>query len=178
MIKPLKPQEPLRYQIYDSEKFEEKILASKYYIIAEGNDEYENIISDILDQEDCIMIDNCYLNNSAKMFSLQDFLDLSKDLGQDIDPNNLRIDMSHDRYFTYIKLSIIYTTYFSDSELKAKETALESKYNSDMDSYNKKMIKYTELLTKYNEAIESNKHIENEIKECEEKLNMLKSKLK
>lgn len=178
MLKPIKPQEPFRFQIYDSEKFEEKILASKYYITAEDNDEYEIIISDILDQEDCAMIDHYYLNSNAKMFSLQDLLDLSKDLGENIDPNNLRIHMNHDRSLTYIKLSIIYTTYFSDSELKAKEIALETKYNSDMNVYNRQMIEYDKLLIKYNESIENNKSIENEIKECEEKLNMLKRKLK
>lgn len=173
LFKPIKPQEPIKFEIYSHEKLEEKILASKYYIITDNQDKYNDILFDILDQEGCLEVDHYLLNNDAKMFSLQDFLDSSKDLEKNIDPNNLCIDMSYDRSFNYIKLSIKYVKYLSDSELKEKQKLIDDQYYSDMKIYAEKLASYNERLIKYNKLL-----IESEIKECEEKLNMLKSKLK
>lgn len=173
LFKPIKPQEPIKYQIYSHEKLEEKILASKYYIITDDLDEYNNILLDILDQEECLEVDHYLLGNNAKMFSLQDFLDLSKDLGKNIDPNNLCIGMSYNRSFTYIKLYIKYIKYLSDSELKEKQKLIDDQYDLDMKIYAEKLVSYNERLMKYDKL-----STEAEIKECEEKLNMLKSKLK
>lgn len=171
MIKPFRPYEPIKPKL---EKIkEEEILASKYYINADDDDSYNNIRDDLIDQDESC-IDHNHLINHNTIFSLQDILDLYGKLPQNSSPERISVIIDYDcNYLRYMKVSIVNNIYFSDSELKEKQILIDKQYDLEMKDFNAKLAVYSEKLIKYNEF-----SIKNKIKECEEELNMLKSKLK